>query len=358
MLKIKTFEFALSVVVSSIATDRTTDWDTRDCDGDNFIPPLLKGMRQNMKKVFVSGSIAYDRIMDFNGKFKDHILPDKIHILNVSFVVDKIKENFGGTAGNIAYNLALLGERSAILCPVGEDFNKYKEWLSQKNIDISYVKEIQGESTATANIMTDQDDNQIAGFYPGPLDVLYCDVVKNIEDIKIAIISPEFAKRMMRYVEIYKKKNIPYIFDPGQQITALTKDDINDALSGAKVLIGNDYEIQLILNRIEKKQEEVEKIVDILVVTKGAKGSVIYSNGKKIIIPPVKPKNTCDPTGAGDAYRAGFIKGLVEGWPLEKTGRLAGLVAAYTVEKYGTQTHNFTWNELAKRYRENFGKEL
>ncbi len=311
-----------------------------------------------MRKIFVSGSVAYDRIMDFNGKFKDHILPDKIHILNVSFVVDKIKENFGGTAGNIAYNLALLGERPVILSPVGEDFNRYKEWLSQKNIDISYIKEMRGESTAAANIMTDQDDNQITGFYPGPLDVSYCDAAENIDDIKIAIISPEFVKRMIRYVEIYKKKNIPYIFDPGQQITALTVGELSSAIDGARILIANDYEVQLILSMLGLSQKSLEIMLDILVITKGAKGSIIYNNGRKIIIPPAKPKNTCDPTGAGDAYRAGFIKGLAEGWPLEKTGRLAGLVAVYTVEKYGTQTHEFIWDELAKRYRENFGEEL
>ncbi|MFH1191859.1 MAG: PfkB family carbohydrate kinase [bacterium] len=217
-----------------------------------------------MRKIFVSGSVAYDRIMDFNGKFKDHILPDKIHILNVSFVVDKIKENFGGTAGNIAYNLALLGERPVILSPVGEDFNRYKEWLSQKNIDISYIKEMRGESTAAANIMTDQDDNQITGFYPGHLDVSYCDAAENIDDIKIAIISPEFVKRMIRYVEIYKKKNIPYIFDPGQQITALTVGELSSAIDGARILIANDYEVQLILSMLGLSQKSLEIMLDIL----------------------------------------------------------------------------------------------
>ncbi|MFH1187629.1 MAG: carbohydrate kinase family protein [bacterium] len=308
--------------------------------------------------ILVSGSLAYDRIMNFPGYFKEHILPDKIHILNVSFVVDKIKDNFGGTAGNIAYNLSLLGEKPSILSLVGEDFNKYKEWLAEKNIDISHIKEIQGELTATANIMTDQDDNQISAFYPGPLDIEYCDVAKNIKDIKIAIISPEVSKRMVRYAKIYIKKNIEYIFDPGQQITALTKSELNEALLGAKVLIGNDYEIQLILDKMEKKLIELEKIVEILVITKGAKGSEIYSNGEKFVIPSAMPKNVCDPTGAGDAYRAGFIKGLIENWTLEKTGKFASLIAVYAIEKHGTQTHKFTRDELKERYKENFGEEL
>lgn len=350
--------------------------------------------------IFVSGSLAYDRIMDFSGRFRDHILPEKIHILNVSFVVDKIKEGFGGTAGNIAYNLALLGEKPKVLGVVGDDFGKYKKWLSEKNVDISKIKIASGSLTAAAHIMTDQDDNQISAFYPGSCDISCCGEVKKIlegyskEEKKniLAIVSAEYQKRMMSYIAIYKKERIPYIFDPGQQIFALTKEDIIEALNGAKVLIGNDYEIQIILNKIGKNLGRVkgldlpecgavplgdavsngstasldtadtdfnlEKMLEILVITKGAEGSIIYNNGKKIIIPPARPKNVCDPTGAGDAYRAGFIKGLVESWPLEKTGRLAGLVSVYTVEKYGTQTHTFNWDELAARYRENFGEEL
>lgn len=323
--------------------------------------------------ILVSGSLAYDRIMDFPGVFKEHILPEKIHILNVSFVVDKVKENFGGTAGNIAYNLALLGEKPTVLGTVGDDFDKYKEWMNKNNIDISYINEIAGEFTATANIMTDKDDNQITGFYPGPLDVKYCDVVKDIKNINIAIIAPEFKERMMRYVKIYKEKNIPYIFDPGQQITALSGEELYTGICGAKVLIGNDYEIQMILDKIGEQLgrnshhirpsqygllRPLEDMVEILVITKGAKGSEIYKDGKKIVIPPAKPKSVCDPTGAGDAYRAGFIKGLLKDWALEKIGKFAGLVSVYTVEKYGTQTHEFTMDELEKRYFDNYREQL
>ncbi|MFH0854362.1 MAG: carbohydrate kinase family protein [bacterium] len=312
-------------------------------------------MRMN---ILVSGSVAYDRIMDFPDLFKNHILPDKAHILNVSFVVDKVKENFGGTAGNIAYNLALLGEKPFILSPVGEDFKKYRDWLNRKNVDLSYIKEVAGELTSMATMITDRSDNQISGFYPGSLDIEYCDIVKDIKDIKIAIIAPEFVERMKRYVEIYKEKNIPYIFDPGQQITVLTKDDINSALSGARVLIGNDYEIQLVLNKIGRTQAELKKMVKILVMTKGEKGSEIYSGGEKILIPAAKPSNVTDPTGAGDAYRAGFIKGLIENWSLEKTGKFASVVSSYAVEKYGTQNHEFTRGELEKRYFENYEEQL
>jgi len=307
--------------------------------------------------------------MNFPGRFKDNILPDKIHILNVSFVVHNVNENFGGTAGNIAYNLSLLGEHPKIFGVAGEDFDKYERWLKKKNIDVSLVKKVKGASTATAHIITDQDDNQITGFYPGPLDDDYCRVAVDFcvsvngseADCAIAIVAPEVKTRMMEYVKIYQQMKVPYIFDPGQQITALSGEELSQAIDGAQILIGNDYEIEMICNKLDNGESVIEGLagmVEILVVTKGAEGSEIYENGKKIIIPPAKPKNTSDPTGAGDAYRAGLIKGMINGWSLEKTGRLAGLVSIYTVEKYGTQTHSFTLDELEQRYTENFGEKL
>ncbi len=314
-----------------------------------------------MKKrniILVSGSISYDRIMNFPGKFKDHILPEKIHILNVSFGIDRLKESFGGTGGNIVYNLSLLGEKPILLGVVGEDFYKYKKWLIRNKIDYSHVKQNNKSLTAGAYIMTDQDDNQITGFYGGPMESSYCNIVKKIKNVDIAIIGPDAPPRMRAYVKLYKELKIPYIFDPGQQITSLNKRDLKAAVSGARVLICNDYEMQLITESLGLKQKDIEKKVEILVVTKGGKGSVIYSDGKKIIIPPARPKNTSDPTGAGDAYRSGLIKGLLKGWPLEKIGRLAGLVSVYTVEKCGTQTHEFTWKQLKLRYKNNYKQNL
>ena len=308
--------------------------------------------------ILVSGSLVYDRIMDFPGEFKDHILPDKIHILNVSFTINKLRESFGGTAGNIAYNLSLLGEKPIILGMGGTDFFKYEKWLKNRKIDISRIGKSKKELTASAYIITDRADNQITGFYPGPLDKKYCRVAKKIKNVKIAIVSPDAKERMLEYVKIYKKSNIPYIFDPGQQIINFSKKELKQAIIGSKVLIGNDYEIQLILKKLNINLARLGKMTEILVITKGASGSEIYSTSKIIKIPSAKPKNTSDPTGAGDAYRAGLIKGLVEGWPLEKTGRLASLVAVYTVEKYGTQTHRFSWEGLGKRYKENFGDYL
>lgn len=338
-----------------------------------------------MIDILVSGSLAYDRIMDYPGRFRDHILAQKVHILNVSFVVNNVSENFGGTAGNISYNLSLLGEQPILLGVVGDDFLKYEKWLSAKSINCSKLKKISGTLTAGAYIMTDQEDNQITGFYPGPQDEEYPKVVKELfngqtkissrpslteegkNDVGVlAIIAPEYAKRMMAYVRIYKELGIPYIFDPGQQITALNGEELREAIRGAKILIGNDYEIQMILEKINSTHAERQgkhvgtllEEIEILVITKGAEGSEIYHQGNKVTIPAAKAKNISDPTGAGDAYRAGFIKGLLEKWPLEKIGRFAGLIACYTVEKYGTQTHQFTWEELKKRYKENFNEEL
>ncbi|MDD5031714.1 MAG: carbohydrate kinase family protein [Patescibacteria group bacterium] len=325
---------------------------------------------KNDKKILVSGSLVYDRIMDFPGEFKDHILPDKIHILNVSFTINKLRESFGGTAGNIAYNLSLLGEKPIILGMGGADFFKYENWLKKQKIDVSRIKKSEKELTASAYIITDKADNQITGFYPGPRDIENCRRVVALINPPtplskggmmgdgLAIISPDLVARMLEYVKIFKRYKFPYIFDPGQQITSFSKKELRWAITGSRVLIGNDYEIQLILKKLAINLAGLEKMTEILVITKGARGSEIHSDSKIIRIPPAKPKNTSDPTGAGDAYRAGLIKGLAEGWPLEKTGRLAGLVAVYTVEKYGTQTHYFNWKELEKRYKENYRESL
>ncbi|RMD59343.1 carbohydrate kinase family protein [Candidatus Parcubacteria bacterium] len=308
--------------------------------------------------IVVSGSLSYDRIMDFPGRFRDHILPEKIHILNVSFPISRLQESFGGTAGNIAYNLSLLGEKPIVLAVVGRDFAPYQKWLKQHKINITLIKQDKRYLTPTAHIITDQEDNQITGFYGGNLSAAYCQTVNRIKKIDLAIIAPDSAKRMVKYARLYQARKITYIFDPGQQITSLSNADLRLALRGAFMLIGNDYEIQIIIQKMNLSLSQLTKQLKLLVITKGSKGSIIYHQNKKIIIPPAKPKNTSDPTGAGDAYRAGFIKGLLEGWPLEKVGRLAGLVSVYTVEKYGTQTHYFSWRQLQLRYKKNFKQTL
>lgn len=320
--------------------------------------------------ILVCGSIVYDRIMNFPGKFSDHILPDKIHILNVSFTLNRLALSYGGSGGNIAYNLARLGEKPKLFGVAGADFEKYADWLKRNKVDIKNVKIAPNELTASAYIMTDRADNQITGFYGGtreltPLTPLLKGDKKALFAKEgwgrlntIAIISPDLVARMAEYVKIFKRFKIPYIFDPGQQITSFSVKELNLAVKSAKVLIGNDYEIELISKKLARKLSAMQKLVEVLVITKGEKGSEIYSQGKKIIIPPAKPKSISDPTGAGDAYRAGFIKGLVLNWSLEKCGKLGSVAAVYTVEKYGTQTHRFSWKGLKKRYRENFREEL
>jgi adenosine kinase len=310
-------------------------------------------------KILVSGSLAYDRIMDFDGRFKDHILPHKIHVLNVSFYVEKFRQSFGGTAGNIAYNLALLGEKPIIISTYGSDFSEYKKWCKRHRMDISQAKKIKNVLTASAYIITDQSDNQITGFFAGAMLKSNGPVPKKLlGKSSLAVIPPGNLTDMKKYPTQYKKTKTSYIYDPGQQITVLSKKDLLSGLTGAKVFISNDYELALVLKKTGLALNRLLKRVELVVTTKGEKGSVIWTRNKKCRIPPAKPKNTSDPTGAGDAYRAGFIKGLVAGYPLPKAGRLGAVVSVYTVEKYGTQTHRFTWKELQRRYYQNFKERL
>jgi adenosine kinase len=296
--------------------------------------------------------------MDFPGSFKDHILPDKIHILNISFTINTLKESFGGTAGNIAYNLSLLGERPKILSLAGDDFGLYAKWLKKKKIDISLVKKYKDFKTASAYIITDKDDNQIAGFYPGPKDDQYTKIANKQKNISFAIIAPDNKERMLSYAQVYKANKTKYIFDPGQATPAFSKSELLQTINGAEVLIGNDYEIQLILDKLKITMDKLNKLAKMVITTKGDKGSEISFENKIIKINPVKPTKTLDPTGAGDAYRAGLIKGLIAGLNLEQVGQLASTVAVYAVEQYGTQNHRFSLKDIRERYRENYGEQL
>ncbi len=290
--------------------------------------------------------------MDFPGRFSEHILAEKTHILNLSFTVKGIKESFGGTGGNIAYNLSMLGEKPKLIAVVGKDFSKYKNWLLKNKIDISGVKIVKNELTANAHILTDKDDNQITTFYAGS-KISLANIVKN-EKAKLAIIAPDIVARMVEYAKIFRQNNIPYIFDPGQQTAYYSVKELKDSIKGAKMLIGNDYEIQLILDKLKIKLKQLIKVAEILVITKGGKCSEIYNKNKKIIVPTAKKKVSIDTTGAGDAYRAGFIKGMIMDWSLVKCAQLASVVAAYVVESQGTQNHKFTLKEIKKRYKINY----
>jgi len=309
-------------------------------------------------KIAVSGSLAYDYIMNFPGFFAQHILPSEIHNLNLSFTLNSLRRSFGGTAGNIAYNLALLGAKPLIFGVAGFDFAEYNIWLKKHRITTNFINVVKGDKTASAYIITDQADNQLAAFYPGPLPKNYVSSKLLKNKIGLAIISPDDKNRMLAYAALYKKHGIPYIFDPGQALIAYSAAELKRIISSAEVIIGNDYEIKVLLDKLKLNLSELTKKLKILIITKGSQGSEIYSNKEKIVIKPAKPKNTSDPTGAGDAYRAGFIKGLISGLDLKSCGQLGGLVSVYTVEKAGTQTHFFTKSELLKRYQKNYKEKL
>ena len=310
-------------------------------------------------RVIVVGSLAYDRIMNFPGLFKDHILPNKIHVLNVSFTLSKFQEEFGGCAGNIAYNLALLGERPVIFSSAGKDFGKYREWLKSKKVDVSHIKIINRELTATAHIITDQSDNQITGFYPGAMKYPANPIPKNWKNKSaIGIVAPGNLEDMVRFPQLFRQYKIPFIFDPSMSIPRLSKKDLLTGINGATVLIGNDYEMSLFKKKTGLNKRAVLQKVPLVITTKGPEGAVIDTAVQRFIIPPAKSNDQSDPTGAGDAFRAGLIKGLINEYPLEKTGKLAATVAVYTVEKYGTQTHRFNWDSVKKRYNKNFSEKL
>jgi len=306
-------------------------------------------------QLYVSGSLAFDRIMDFPGKFADHILPDKIHILNVCFMVNGLKENFGGTAGNIAYNLTLLEEHPLILASVGKDFAEYKAWLKQQGLSLKGVRVIPEEFTACAYITTDKADNQITGFNPGAMK--YASEYRfdtTCPKDSLAIIAPGNIEDMVTYSRVYKEFKIPYIFDPGQSIPALSKGQLTDMIGGSVVLISNDYELEMIKQITGFDQQELLKRTHCIITTMGEKGSLVCSNESKAKIPAAQATVVTDPTGAGDAYRAGFIKGILMGKGLIESAYIGAICASYAVEHKGTQAHHFTPQQFWARYHNNF----
>jgi adenosine kinase len=306
-------------------------------------------------KIFISGSMAYDRIMDFPGKFEDHILPDKIHVLNVSFEVSGMKENFGGTAGNIAYTLSLLGEKPTILSAVGKDFDLYGKWLAENGIDMSGLKLKSEVFTSGCYITTDMSDNQITGFNPGAMKFTSEYAFEGVNpESSLAIISPGNTEDMLIYSRRYKELGIPYIFDPGQQIPVLTPESLTEMVDGSRMLISNDYELDMIKKATGLTTDELMARTRTIITTLGETGSVIREGGNEEKIPAAKAEKVVDPTGAGDAYRAGMIKGVIDGKPLAEAARMGAACGAYAVECYGTQEHRFTVEEFWKRYQDNF----
>lgn len=307
-------------------------------------------------RILVSGSLAYDRIMSFPGSFADHILPDKIHILNVCFLVDGLEEKFGGTAGNIAYCLKLLGEKPTIIASAGKDFAAYEAWLRHCGLSLEGIRRVNSEFTAGAYITTDRADNQITGFNPGAMKHSAAYPVEEADPADtIAIVAPGNLEDMQEHPRRYKAKGIPCIVDPGQNITAFSGEALTEMLTGADYLISNDYELQLIENATKLTTAEIRARAATVITTLGENGSIVRQGGLETRIPPCPAKDVKDPTGAGDAFRAGFIKGLTLGKTPAEAAKLGSVSAAYAVEHHGTQEHQFTWETFCQRYAAVFG---
>lgn len=312
-------------------------------------------------RIVVTGSLAYDYLMTFPGFFKDHILSEKVHTLSVSFLVDSMRRMRGGVAGNIAYNLALLGERPLVCASAGQDFAEYRSLMQRHGIDTSAIVELQDEFTASCFFNTDQENNQIVAFYPGAMthsrNLSLLDLSLTPGDM--VIISPTDPDAMLRSASECRAMRVPFVFDPGKQTPRLNGEQIVAGMDGASVLVGNDYEFAMMSQKTGRSERQLIESAPLSVVTRGAEGSVIYDNargGDPLQIPIAPVSAVLDPTGAGDAYLGGLAFGLARGLPLEIAGRIGSLASAYAVEQRGGQEHFFTPAEFAERYAAAFGQ--
>ena len=306
-------------------------------------------------RTLICGSLAYDNIMVFHDQFKNHILPDKIHILNVSFLVPDLRREFGGCAGNIAYNLQLLGGEPVIMATVGDDFAPYASRLAGLALEQMHVRKMAGTFTAQAFITTDLDDNQITAFHPGAMNFSHENRVSDAKDIKLGIVAPDGREGMLQHAQQFHAAGIPFVFDPGQGLPMFQGDELLQFVELADYVALNDYEAQLIQDRTGKTVGELSKRVKALVVTLGANGSTIYIDGKRIDIPPVKPKQVVDPTGCGDAFRGGLLYGIVNGLDWNTSGRLASYMGALKIAQRGAQNHGLLRAEIAQQIHTEFG---
>jgi adenosine kinase len=309
--------------------------------------------------VVTTGSIAFDYILTFKGRFAEHILPDKAHVINLSFLVDSLEKRRGGVAGNYAYNLMLLGYPCAVLATAGEDAADYRSWLESLGVDCRGRVLLAGESTATGFTTTDLDDNQITGYYGGAMlkagSVGLDDTVPEPEAV---IIGPNAPDAMGRLVRECRDRRLPYVFDPAHQLPHMSGEDLVEGSRGAWILIGNDYELELIRGRTGRDADGLLELAEMVVTTFGRHGSEIATRDGSFRIPSAAPRSEVDPTGAGDAYRAGLVAGLLRGLAPDAAGRVAGLAATYVVERTGTIEHSYTLHEFAARHQEAFGQAL
>jgi adenosine kinase len=303
----------------------------------------------------ICGSMAYDTIMVFRDQFKNHILPDKLHILNVAFLVPDLRREFGGCAGNIAYNLKLLGGEPLIMAAVGDDHAQYAARLDALGLVRTHVREVSGTYTAQAFITTDLDDNQITAFHPGAMNHSHLNHVADARGATLGIVAPDGRDGMLQHAREFNQAGIPFIFDPGQGLPMFNGEELMDFVKLADYVTVNDYEAELLQGRTGKSLEALAREVKALIVTLGAKGSVIHAGGKTFDIPCVKPTAILDPTGCGDAFRAGLLYGIAHGMEWAVTGRLASLLGAIKIAQRGGQNHAFTRDQIAAQYKANFG---
>ncbi len=306
----------------------------------------------------ICGSIAFDTIMVFHDQFKNHILPDKVHMLNVSFLVPDMRREYGGCAGNIAYNLKLLGGDPLIMATVGRDFDPYAQWMAQCDISTSHIKVLENSYTAQAFITTDMDDNQITAFHPGAMSYAHENKVSDAEGITIGIVSPDGRDGMIEHAQQFVDAGIPFIFDPGQGLPMFGGDDLLKFIDQATWVTVNDYEAQLLEDRTGLSPHEIAERVEALIITKGGEGSHIYTQGHRHEIPVAPTSTLADPTGCGDAYRAGLLYGLMYQLDWETTGRIAALCGAIKIEHHGTQNHHYTLEQFKARYEAAFGSSF
>ncbi len=306
----------------------------------------------------ICGSFAYDTIMLFKDRFKNHILPDKVHILNVAFHVPEMRREFGGCAGNIAYNLKLLGGDAVPMGTVGSDFGPYAEWLDYIGINRRHVTELSETYTAQAFITTDMDDNQITAFHPGAMDGSHFNSVADTSGVTLGMVSPDGRQGMLDHAEQFVEAGIPFVFDPGQGLPLFGGEELKDFIEKATWVCVNDYESQLLQERTGMSPHEISEQVEALIVTRGGKGSYFYTEKERIDIPAARAGELIDPTGCGDAYRGGLLYGLMNNLGWETTGRIAALMGAIKIEHHGTQNHSFDADEFRLRYRESFGSDL
>ncbi|MBZ0104585.1 MAG: carbohydrate kinase family protein [Sulfuricella denitrificans] len=306
----------------------------------------------------ICGSLAYDSIMVFPDQFKNHILPEQIHILNVAFLVPEMRREFGGCAGNIAYNLKLLNGKPLIMATIGDDFEPYAQRLESLGLAQTHVRRAPGSYTAQAFITTDLDDNQITAFHPGAMSFSHHNHVHDASNVALGIVAPDGRDGMLQHAREFHEKGVPFVFDPGQGLPMFNGEELMHFVGLADYVALNDYEAKLLQERTGKSLEQLAQNVRALIVTLGAKGSMIYSDGKVQEIPCVQAEQVIDPTGCGDAYRAGLLYGIVNDMDWQTTGRLAALMGALKIASRGGQNHAHSRDEIINRYREQFGTNL